>query len=31
MEIDKAKADALLKEADELSKIIATIVMNAEG
>ena len=31
MEIDKIKIESLLKEADEVSKIIATIVINAEN
>lgn len=31
MEVDKTRTDALLKEADEISKIIATIVVNAES
>src|SRR5689334_13081787 len=31
MNVNKEKAEALLKEANELSKIIATIVVNAEG
>jgi hypothetical protein len=30
MQIDKHKIEDLLKEADEISKIIATIVVNAE-
>jgi four helix bundle protein len=31
MQTDKNKIDDLLKEADEISKIIATIVVNAES
>jgi len=31
MEVDRTKIEELLKEADEISKIIATIVVNAES
>ena len=31
MEVDKRKMEELLKEANEISKIIATIVVNAES